>query len=231
MIKRGSRLFSFLLLVSMLASCGGGGQSQANSNPNYKDTKTMVLDILKSDDGKKLISEAMNGSQSGAQSSGDQVKLLSSADGQQIQLAVKEVITNTDTSKLLQQMMKDPKFAGDFAKAIQKDNKELQKQLIKDPEYQKSLLQVMKNPEYEKMVFDVLKSTEYRQQIKALMEEAIQSPLYKMQLLELMNKAVQESTQAKDKGQGQDQQKQGEGQQDSQEGQDQGEGQQNEEQK
>lgn len=49
-----------------------------------------------------------------------QIKLLSANESLQLQMAVKDVLTAKENNMFLTDMMKDPKFAGDFAKAIQK---------------------------------------------------------------------------------------------------------------
>ncbi|WP_127583948.1 spore germination lipoprotein GerD [Paenibacillus koleovorans] len=179
-----------VLLLPILASCGGGssqGGSQSGGG-SYKETKSMVLDILKTEEGKKAIAEANLSEQNSS------MKLLSTDTGQQVQLAVKEILTAEDTDKIVRQLMVEPKFAGDFAKAIQKQNKQLQKDLMKDPEYQKQMVQIMNNPEYEKIVLDVLKTTPYRQQTAAIMQETMQSPLFKAQIMEMLQKVVKEQT-------------------------------------
>jgi spore germination protein D len=177
-----------VLLLPLLASCGSGsGQaSSQNSAGGYKETKSMVLDILKTEEGKKAIMEAS------LSESNSQMKLLSTDTGQQVQLAVKDILTAQDTDVVIRKIMADPKFAGDFAKAIQKQNKQLQKDLMKDPEYQKQMMDLMKNQEFEKLVMEVMKSTPYRAQTMTVMQDAFQSPLVKAQMLELLQKVVQE---------------------------------------
>ena len=105
-------------------------------------------------------------------------------------MAVKDVLTAKENNMFLTDMMKDPKFAGDFAKAIQKETKQMFKELLKDPEYQKSLVDVMKNPEYEKMMLDVMKTAAYRQQMMTVMEESIQSPLFRAHMVDLLKAAI-----------------------------------------
>ena len=69
MLKTRLRKLQVLPVISLallLASCGTDKSSQGQSQANtYKEQKTMILDILKSDDGKKAISAAnrsiMNG--------------------------------------------------------------------------------------------------------------------------------------------------------------------------
>ena len=142
-----------------------------------------------------------------------QIKLLSTNESLQLQMAVKDVLTAEENNKFLQDMMKDPKFAGDFAKAIQKDTKQMFKELLKDPEYQKSLVDVMKNPDYEKMILDVMKTAAYRQQMMTVMQEALQSPLFKSQMVDLLKSAIEQQSKpeklstGQKKGQGGDKQK------------------------
>ncbi|RKN65229.1 spore germination lipoprotein GerD [Paenibacillus ginsengarvi] len=200
---------SALLLLPLLISCGSGSSSEGSSSSGYKDTKSMVLDILKSDDGKKAIKEASKGgdeSASGliqsqsAQSgggSGGKIQMLSQQDAQQLQMIVKDVLTSDGSDKMLKAMMKDPKFAGDFAKALQKENKQLQKDLMKDPEYQKQMIDLMKNPDFEKIMMDTMKGAQYRQQIMTVMQEAIQSPLYRLEMMQLLKKVMEEEAQPK----------------------------------
>jgi len=202
LIKRLGKLkvIPIILFVVLLSSCGTDNSSQNQSQGNtYKETKSMVLDILKSDDGKKAISNAnrsiMNGDVGTTGLAGQsQIKLLSANESLQLQMAVKDVLTAEENNKFLQDMMKDPKFAGDFAKAIQKDTKQMYKELMKDPDYQKSLVDVMKNPDYEKMVLDVMKTAAYRQQMMTVMQEALQSPLFKSHMVDLLKAAIEQQS-------------------------------------
>lgn len=191
------RFIPVLLFVILLVSCGPDtSQSSGTNQGNYKDTKTMVMDILKSEEGKKAIKEASKGGgNSGSGSGGGAMSMISESQLAQLKIAAKDVLTSTDNSKLLQEIMKDPQFAGEFAKAIKNDNKQLQKDLMKDPEYQKQMLEIMKNSDYEKMVLEVMKSVPYRQQVMNLIQESMQSPLFKTQLISLMKKAVEQQEQ------------------------------------
>ncbi|NOU92916.1 spore gernimation protein [Paenibacillus sp. LMG 31456] len=189
-----------LLFVLVLTSCGSDSKSsQSSQNGGYKDTKTMVLDILKTEDGQKAIIAAQT---KAAASSDGQIKLLSTGDSQHIQLAVKDVLTDTSNNKFLQNVITDPKFAGQFAKAIQKDIKQLQKDLMKDPEYQTTMISTLNNPDFEKMLLDTMKSPQYRQQTKTVIQESMQSPLFRLELMNIMKKVLEEESQPKAKSQG-----------------------------
>jgi spore germination protein D len=185
-----------LVLMILLTSCAA---SQEPQGMDYKETKSMVVDILKTEEAKKAIEEATKEKKEGEDKL---MKMLSSPEGQQIQIAVKDVLTDPNYPKHLEKLMKDPKFAGEFAKAVQKENKEIHKQLMKDPEYQTLLTDVMKSPDYEKIIVDVLKGKEYRKQAMSIMEDALKNPLFRLELMELMKKVIEEESKPKEEGGG-----------------------------
>jgi spore germination protein D len=204
MLRYKHTVIPIVLISLLISSCGSNSASSPSAGASYKDTKTMVMDILKSDDGKKAVQAASQGGGGGskggtsggqAQGNQSQIKLLSAGDSVQLQSAVKDVLTADPNNKFLQEMMKDPKFAGDFAKAIEKDTKKLHKDLLKDPEYQNLMISTMKNPEYEKIILDTMKQSQYRQQMMTVIHESIQSPLFRTELLDLLKAAMKEQTQ------------------------------------
>jgi len=176
-------------MTILLSSCGS--EASSSSEPiSYKDMKSMVIDILKTEDAQKALQESSM--TTSGQSSGMGMGMLSVQDKEQVRLAVKEVLVSPDYDKVLKQLMVDPRFAGEFAKAVNAQNKEIHKELMKDPAYQEDLIKVMKNPEMDRMILDVLQSTQYRKHIATIMQESMQSPLAKLQLLDLMRTAVKE---------------------------------------
>jgi len=212
MLRRFRMIAAALAVFVVLASCGqesdsGGGQI------SYKDVKSMVLDILASEDAQKIIQKAASQTPEGEGSL--LMKGMTAQDHETIKLAVKDVLTSPDYDKVLREIMTDPKFAGEFAKAVSKDNKQIHKDLMKDPSYQQDLIQIMKSPEAQVIITDALKTAEVRKQIMALVNEAIQSPLYKLELMKLLQSVVKEELTPKEasKQQGdQQQQSQDQGQ-------------------
>jgi spore germination protein D len=170
---------SVLISVSLLSGCGMEA-SQAGNPSSYKETKTMVLDILKSEDGRKAISEGQSFKSS---------SIMQGADATVIRTAVKDVMTDPRYPDMLKKIMTDPKFAASYAKAIEKENKALFKTMLKDPEYQSLLLGVMKDKEYEQLLLEVLRGKTYRKEAMKIFEEALSVPKFKMELVQLMMKA------------------------------------------
>lgn len=217
MIFKNVRLIPVLLMVILLATSCGNQQQPEQSSQSYKDVKSMLLDILNSEEGQKAVQQAANKNQDAT------MKLLSTGEGQQIQVAVKEVLTDPNYVQIIEQTMLEPKFAGDFAKSVQKYSKQLNKDLMKDPEYQKQMLELMNNAEFKNLVMETMKSPEYRQQTIKMMEESLKSPLFRVQLMELFRTVVQEESRPKPPQKSE--QKSGENKKDSQgEGESEGEG-------
>lgn len=186
-----------LSLVITLTACGGE-QSSSSSQMGYKEMKTMVVDILKSDEGKKAVEEALTSSSGSEGSSGGlSMKMMPLQTTEQIRIAVKDTITAPEYQKEIEKIMTDPTFAGEFAKAINSQSKELHLQLIKDPTYQKSIEEIMKSPEMMKMFLDLTKTSDYRKQSMTIMQEAMQNPLFRMEVLGLLKTVVQDELQPK----------------------------------
>lgn len=193
-------------LIMSLTACGGEQSSSSSGQMGYKEMKTMVVDILKSDEGKKAVEEALSSSGSEGGGSSLSMKMMPMQTTEQIRVAVKDTITAPEYQKEIEKIMTDPKFAGDFAKAINKESKELHLQLIKDPTYQKSVEEIMKSPEMMKMFLDLTKTSDYRKQSMTVMQEAMQNPLFRMEVLGLLKTVVQDELQPKTDKKGKEEQ-------------------------
>ncbi|BCG61163.1 spore germination lipoprotein GerD [Paenibacillus sp. URB8-2] len=186
-------------LILILTACGSEQSGSSSQQFSYKEMKTMVVDILKSEDGKKAVEEAISSPSSGGGEGGGtmSMKMLPLQTNEQIKLAVKDTITAPEYQKEIEKIMTDPQFAGDFAKAISSQSKQLHLQLIKDPTYQKSVGEIMKSPEMMKMFLDLTKTPDYRKQTMTVMQETMQNPLFRMEVLSLLKTVVQEELQPK----------------------------------
>lgn len=179
----GAILGMTLTLVSCSPESGGndgGGQM------SYKEMKSMVIDILNSEDGKKAVDKATSGE------STLQAQSMNPQDQLRIRMAVKDVLTSPQYSSILSSLMTDPKFAGEFAKAVSKDDKRIHKDLMKDPSYQKDLTDMFKGPEMQQILSDSMKTTTVRTMINNSVNESIQNPLFKLEMMKMLQKAVKE---------------------------------------
>jgi spore germination protein D len=174
----------------LLASCGqeSGGNS-GGGQMSYKEVKSMVIDILGSEEAQKAMEKAST-AQYGESTL--QMKSMTPSDQAQVRIAVKDVLTAPEYSTVLEKIMKDPKFAGEFAKAVSKDNKQIHKDLMKDPGYQKELVDMFKTPEMTKIMSDSMKTSDVRKVIMSSVTESMQNPLFKLEIMKLLQSVVKD---------------------------------------
>lgn len=187
----------FMGAALLLTACGA--EQSSSPQMGYKEVKSMVVDILKTDEGKKAVEEALGGGSSGGSGGGGSMgmKMINAQSGEQIRMAVKDTLVSEEYKKEIEKIMTDPKFAGDFAKAINSQSKQLHMQLIKDPTYQKSVEQIMKSPEVMKSFLELTNTPDYRKQSMTIMQEAMQNPMFRLEVLELLKTVVREELQPK----------------------------------
>lgn len=152
----------------------------------------MVIDILKTEDGKKAVQEMMQDPEFK-----EKIMVTDTA----ITAAMDKTISDPKNEKQIQKVFENPKVAASFAKATQKQHEQLLKQLMKDPEYQKMLTDVMKNPDFEKQMTDLMKTEPYRKQLMVIMTEALDNPMFKEKYMQLMMKVNEEALKSEKKQQ------------------------------
>lgn len=181
-----------ILLFSMTVACA---DNQSSNEPQYENTKKMVVDLLKTDDGKKAIQQILKE---------DELKQALIMDQEFVKKTIQETLTSEKGKQFWQSVMKEPEFAKTFAESMQKENEKLLKALMKDPEYQEMMISILKDPEMEKAFFDLTKTKQYRQQTMAIMSEAFESPFFAVKINEILNKVMKEQMEKKDEGEKKD---------------------------
>ncbi|AGT30587.1 spore germination protein GerD [Geobacillus genomosp. 3] len=171
-----------LLLLSFLVLSSCAPQEISPPPPDYEQTKKMVVDILKTDEGKKAIQDIM---------SEDQMKQQLIMDQAAVKETLQQVLTSDQGKKFWENALKDPKFAESFAKGLQKEHEKMMKALMKDPEYQGMMIDILKDPEVEQAMVDVLKSKEFRQHLQKVITETLNSPLYQAKIQDMLTKAAE----------------------------------------
>ena len=194
------------LAVLCLAGCGNtgamaAGASSSGSTADYGQTKQMVLDILNSKDGQSALMEMTKNPQFKRQMA------VSEAD---IAKAVENTVKSSSTQSFLAKQAQDPAFAETLAKAIEPQLVAVNKQLMKDPEYQKEMLVLLKSPEYTKDFQDLMETPAMRGAIMQIMSDALKTPSFKAKFESALKQAVSESI-AQSAGQGQSKSSSGQG--------------------
>ncbi len=188
--------FKKLLLLFMLLLMASCAQTEENSNQtDYESTKKMMVDMLKTDEGKKSIQEVLGD---------EEVKQKLVMEPTFVKDTIQQVLTSEKGKQFWQDLMKDPEFAKTFAESLQSEIEKLMKTLMKDPEYQTMMMDILKDPEMEKAALDLMKSKAYREQVTTIMAEAFESPYFKAKISEILGKIASEQMkkESKDKEEG-----------------------------
>ena len=172
-------LFFILISVLVTTSCG---QQQATKELDYEETKKMVVDILKTDEGKKAIEDVMSDEKLRQQLIMDQTVVTDT---------IQATLTSEKGSEFWKKNFEDPDFAEKMAQSMQTEHERLLKSLMNDPEYRGKVLEIMKDPDLVHDLTNVLKSNEYRDHLKGVISETLESPLYQTKIQELLLKAAE----------------------------------------
>lgn len=186
-------LLLLVCIILFISACGGN--EMETGQLDYDQTKKMVVDILKTDDGKKAIKDIMTD---------DQVQQQFVMDQAVVTKTIEQSLASKKAEDFWKKSLQDPKFAEAMAKGMQKQHEELLKSLMKDPEYQKMMIDIMKDPAAQKELAESFKSQEFREHLREVVTETIESPLYQAKMQEIMMKAAEEKKggNKKDKEQG-----------------------------
>jgi spore germination protein D len=177
-----NKMVLLLPIMLLLSSCASN-ESSSGGQIDYDQTKKMVVDILKTDDGKKAIQDVM---------SDDQMKQKLVMDQKVVSDTIQQTLTTDKATTFWKKTFSDPKFAQGVAKNMRSENEKLLKDLMNDPEYRAMMIQVFKEPEIQKELADALKSKDYREHLQKVITETIDSPLFKVKMQELLLKAAEE---------------------------------------
>ncbi|MEH7180951.1 spore germination lipoprotein GerD [Neobacillus vireti] len=188
---KGKKPILLLLITIFLASCASP-EASGGEQIDYEATKKMVVDILKTDDGKKAIQEVM---------SDEKMKETLVMDQKVVADTIQQTLTSENATEFWKKTFSDKEFAKGVAKSMRSENEILLKDLMNDPEYRGMMIEVFKEPEIQKEMADALKSKEYREHLQKVISETIESPLYQIKIQELLLKAAEE-TKAKEEGKG-----------------------------
>jgi spore germination protein D len=181
-MKKKSALLLFSL-VFILSACAGATDSAHQMD--YDQTKKMIVDILKTDEGKKAIKDIL---------ADNQLKQELIMNQGVVTDTIKNTLTSDKGTEFWKKSFNDPKFSEAVAKGMKTENEALLKKLMKDPEYQKMMLDILKDPEYQKEMMSLMKSKEYRKYLQASILETVDNPLFKTQLENAISKATKKSS-------------------------------------
>lgn len=175
-------LLSFLLFLTVAACAQENDSAQAELD--YDQTKKMIIDILKTDQGKNAIQDVLMD---------EKMKQALILDETVVKQTIQDTMTSEEGQKFWENLFKDPQFSAAFAKSVQKEQGELMKVLLKDPQYQAGVIEILKNPEVEKQMLDVMKSKEYRLHLQQMLNETAENPLFQTKMIDVISEAIEKA--------------------------------------
>ena len=186
----------FMKIILVLSACGFilcgcAAFQEQGQHADYEETKKMLVDLLKTDEGKKAIQDILSEEETIEKIVIDQPT---------VKETVEKTLTSEKGKSFWQETMKDPEYQKKFAESMQAENEKLLKNLMKDPEYQGMLIDVLKDPELEKTMLDLFKSKEYREQVMTIMTEAFESPHFKAKISELLENVAKKQMEKEEDG-------------------------------
>jgi len=176
--------YSIVLLLSLtiLSGCSGGESAQ---QMDYDQTKKMVVDILKTDDGKKAIRDVIGD---------EEIKENLVMNEEAVTKTIETTLVSDKAAKFWTEKFKDPEFAEAMAKSLKTENEKLLKDLMKDPDYRKMMVELLQDPAIESDLKNVLKSTEYREHLSQVIQESMDTPEFKKKFQDMLDKAAKEAS-------------------------------------
>lgn len=166
-----------------LASCSE--TNTETSEENYSDTKKIIVDVLKSDEGKKTIEEIL---------SDESVKTELIMSQEDISKTIENTLTSDKEKQFWENAFKDPKFVKALAKGLESSHKQILKDLMTDPEYMGLLTNILKDSDMRKEFTEIMQGKEYRKELQSLLTETMDSPLYKAKIEDILLKAADEKS-------------------------------------
>ncbi|MBB6451499.1 spore germination protein D [Geomicrobium halophilum] len=176
----------FLMLLFLLISgCAafenqGGGTAQSQE---YEDTKEMVIDVLKTEDGQAALEDILTDEEF-------QESVLMDQDF--VQETVQNTLTSDEGQQYFQEIMQQPDFQKNIADSMQQENEDILKRLMKDPEYQDMMMGIMQDPKMQQANLQLFSSSTYREEMQTAIEEAFDNPSFQSKLSDLIEQQQQE---------------------------------------
>ncbi|MBY6038423.1 spore gernimation protein GerD [Fictibacillus nanhaiensis] len=175
-------IFLVCMILFALSGCAQN-EAQGSSQIDYEATKKMLVDLLKTDEGKKAIKEVLSDKEI-------QQEIL--IDQEVIKETIEKQLLSEKGQKFWQTLFKDPKFSVAFAKSMRKEHEKLMKDLIKDPQYQAEVMKIMQNPKMAQKLLELVDTQPVRKEMKKVMLDTFENPIVQAQIQEMLKKIAHE---------------------------------------
>lgn len=159
--------------LAVLLFVHSGCASEPKTEPDYDQTKQMMVDILQTDEGKKALLDII---------SDDKLKQHLIIDADIVRETLSETLISKDGKSMWKQLFADPEFVDSFNTAIADEQEKMLKHLMKDADFQKQMMDLLQNPEMKEETLKLLKSQQFREHLEKTITETIDNPIYRAKL-------------------------------------------------
>lgn len=150
----------------------------------------MVVDILQTDEGKKVLREII---------ADDKMKQHLIMDSDTVQQSMTKILDTKESTTMWQRLFEDPEFVKAYQASMEDEQKELFKSLMYDATFQKQLLDVLQNPEMTNQTLTVLKSQQFRKHLEETIQETLDTPLFQSKIQHLLLEAAEKTQEENEK--------------------------------
>ncbi|MFC0013825.1 MULTISPECIES: spore germination lipoprotein GerD [Allobacillus] len=187
--------FILLGLFILLTACTQSDQSSQNTD--YETTKKMVVDILKTDDGKKAVKDLLTE---------EDMKNELILNAQVVKDTIEQTLQSEKSIEYWTKLFEDPSFVQAYTKATEDSMKELMTGLLSDSTYKEQLIKIFQEPKMQETIVQALSSQAFKAHLEKTIQETLESPLFKAKMTETLLKAAEKAQQSEGgQGQGQEQ--------------------------
>jgi|SRR5690625_3972970 len=171
-----------VLIALFIFSAGCANDQAAKQEMDYEKTKSMVVDILQTDEGKKALQDII---------ADDEMKQHLIMESDTVKDAITKALVSEKGAEMWKKLFEDPSFVESFNKSIAEEQKKLLKSLMNDAEFQKQMLELLQNPEISKQTLTLLKSQQFREHLEETIQQTIETPTFQSKIQDLLLKAAE----------------------------------------
>lgn len=172
-----------LLSFFFLTSCNSSFGADQQGGGDYTKVKEITLDVLQTEEGKKALMSLMTDPEI-------QQKMITTKED--LSKVLSKSISDQTTKKDWLKLFSEEQVANQILKATENQQKQLLKTLMKDPEYQKMILDVIKDPQFTQHLVELMNGPTYRKEVMKVVEETIKTPSFQKKVQKLLQQANKE---------------------------------------
>jgi len=177
-------LFAIFILTGCL------NETSSKKELDYDQTKKMVVDILQTDEGKKVLQEIITD---------DKMKQHLIMDSDVVEQSIKDTFESKESANMWKELFEDPAFVESYQKSMNDEQKKLFKSLMHDATFQNQMLDLLQNPEITNQMLIVLKGQQFREHLEKTIQETIETPLFQSKIQHLLLEAAKKQQTEEDK--------------------------------